>query len=198
MTGAGYDFAAMRLPRRFRLSALVALAVPVLLALTGISSLADSSPTPSPGSSTLPGDPASGATLFGQNCATCHGANLEGGIGASLNPIDKLPGVPDSLDPTFLINVIINGRQPQPGDPKQVAMPAKGGNSQLTDQNINDLAAYIIQQNHSGSPPLSAGELAKRTILWVSIGIIAMFFVTFLLAQYNMRWIARRAAARRK
>ena len=188
---------AMRLPRRFGLSALVAVAVPALLVLTGMSSLADSSPTPSAGSA-LPGDPNNGATVFGQNCATCHGANLEGGIGASLNPIDKLPGIPDSLDPAFLIDIITNGRQPQAGDPKQVAMPAKGGNAGLTDQDVKDLAAYIIVQNRTGSPPLSAGELAKRTILWVSIGIIAMIFITFLLAQYNMRWIARRAAARRK
>jgi hypothetical protein len=77
-------------------------------------------------------------------------------------------------------------------------MPAKGGNSKLTDQDVRDLAAYIIQQNQVGSPPLSPGELAKRTILWVFIGIIAMVFITFLLAQYNMRWIARRAAARRR
>jgi hypothetical protein len=77
-------------------------------------------------------------------------------------------------------------------------MPAKGGNASLTDQDVKDLAAYIIQQNMTGSPPLPPGELAKRTILWVSIGIGAMIFVTYLLAQYNMRWIARRAAARRK
>ncbi|MFI4951400.1 MAG: hypothetical protein ACHP7A_10250, partial [Caulobacterales bacterium] len=42
------------------------------------------------------------------------------------------------------------------------------------------------------------GNLFRIARLWVSIGIIAMMFVTFLLAQYNMRWIARRAAARRK
>jgi len=77
-------------------------------------------------------------------------------------------------------------------------MPAKGGNDKLTDQDIKDLAAYIIVQNRSGSPPLSPGELAKRTILWVSIGIIAMVFITYLLSTYNMRWIARRAAARRR
>ncbi|TMB95770.1 MAG: hypothetical protein E6J40_11285 [Chloroflexi bacterium] len=77
-------------------------------------------------------------------------------------------------------------------------MPAKGGNPSLTDQDVRDLAAYIIQQNNAGSPALSPGELAKRTILWVFIGIAAMVFVTFLLAQYNMRWIARRAAARRR
>jgi mono/diheme cytochrome c family protein len=190
---------AMRLPKGLKLSALVALAIPALIALTAITTLADSSPSPTPaGGGALPGDPARGATLYGQNCATCHGANLEGGIGAVLNPIDKLPGVANSLDPKFLIDIITNGRQPQPGDPKQIAMPAKGGNPALTDQDIKDLAAYIIEQNRTGSPPLSPGELAKRTILWVSIAIIAMGFITFLLAQYNMRWIARRAAARRK
>jgi O-antigen ligase len=31
---------------------------------------------------------------------------------------------------------------------------------------------------------------------WVGIGIIGLLFITYLLAQYNMRWIARRAAAR--
>jgi mono/diheme cytochrome c family protein len=190
---------AMRLPKSLKLSALIALAIPALIALTAITTLADSSPTPTPsGNAALPGDPARGATLYGQNCATCHGANLEGGIGAVLNPIDKLPGVANPLDPTFLIDIITNGRQPQPGDPKQAPMPAKGGNPSLAEQDIKDLAAYIIEQNRTGSPPLSPGELAKRTILWVSIGILAMIFITFLLAQYNMRWIARRAAARRK
>jgi mono/diheme cytochrome c family protein len=192
---------AMRLPKGLKLSALLALAVPALIALTAITTLADSSPSPSPSGSpaALPGDPARGATLFGQNCATCHGANLEGGIGAVLNPIDKLGGVANPLDPSILIGIITNGRTPQSGDPKQAPMPPKGGNSSLTDQDIKDLASYIIQQNTSGvSPPLSPGELAKRTILWVGIGIIAMIFVTYLLAQYNMRWIARRAAARRK
>jgi mono/diheme cytochrome c family protein len=192
---------AMRLPKGLKLSAVVALAVPALIALTAVTTLADSSPSPSPSGSpaALPGDPARGATLFGQNCATCHGANLEGGIGAVLNPIDKLGGVANPLDPNILIGIITNGRTPQSGDPKQTPMPPKGGNSSLTDQDIKDMVSYIIQQNTSGvSPPLSPGELAKRTILWVSIGIIAMIFVTYLLAQYNMRWIARRAATRRK
>ena len=171
-----------------------------------MSTLADTSPSPAPsgssaasGAPALPGDPSKGATLYAQNCATCHGASLEGGIGPALNPIEKLPGVSNPLDPGFLIGIITNGRQPQPGDPKQTAMPAKGGNAGLTDQDVKDLAAYIIQQNHNpGGGALSPGELAKRTILWVSIGIIALVFITYLLSSYNMRWIARRAAARRK
>jgi|SRR3977135_4543187 disulfide bond formation protein DsbB len=193
----------IRLPKGLKLSALVALAVPALVALTAITTLADSSPTPSPsgspGASALPGDPNKGASLFGPNCAQCHGASLGGGIGPSLNPIVKLPGVSNPLDPTYLIDIITNGRKHRAGDPGTADMPAKGGNPNLTDQDIKDLAAYIIEQNRiPGGGPLPPGELAKRTMLWVGIGIVSMIFVTYLLAQYNMRWIARRAAARRK
>ena len=188
---------AMRLTVGFKLSALVALAVPALLGLTAITTLADSSPSPS-GGPALPGDPNNGAKLYATNCQSCHGASLEGGIGARLSPIDtSLKGVTNPLDPNFLIGIITNGRDPQAGDPKSTKMPAKGGNDKLTAQDINDLAAFIIANQNAGSLPYSPGELAKRTILWVSIGIIAMVFVTYLLAQYNMRWIARRAAARK-
>ena len=187
---------AMRLTGGLKLSALVALAVPALLALTAITTLADSSPTPS---SNLPGDPAKGATLYATNCQTCHGVNLEGGIGARLSPIDtSLKGVTNPLDFAFLIDIITNGRVAQGGDPRSTPMPAKGGNTKLTDQNVKDLAAFIIANQTAGSLPYPPGELAKRTMFWVGIGIIAMLFVTYLLAQYNMRWIARRAAARRK
>ena len=182
----------------FKLSVLLAVAVPALVALTAISTLADSSPSPSGSAPPLPGDPVAGAALYGPNCATCHGSALGGGIGPALNPIEKLPGVPDALDPAFLIDIITNGRQPQAGDPRQTQMPKKGGNDKLTDQDIKDLAAFIINENRSGEPPLSANELAKRTMLWVGIGIAGMVFITLLLSQYNMRWIARRAAARRK
>jgi mono/diheme cytochrome c family protein len=177
--------------------ALLALAVPALLAITTLSTLADTSPSPS-GSPALPGDPVKGETLYAASgCGGCHGAALTGGVGPALNPIEKI-GSLNTLDATFLIDIITNGRKHQPGDPRQTDMPAKGGTLTLTDQDIKDLAAFIIQSNLSGEPPLPAGELAKRTILWVLIGVGAMSFITYLLAQYNMRWIARRAAARNK
>jgi mono/diheme cytochrome c family protein len=189
---------AMRLHKGFTVSALVALAVPALVALTAVSTLADSSPSPSASAAPLQGDPAKGVALYGANCASCHGASLTGGIGPALNPIEKLPNVANALDPAFLIGIITSGRVHQPGDPRQTDMPAKGGNSALTDQDVKDLVAYIIQVNLTGSPPLSPNELAKRTIFWVGIAIVGMLFITLLLSQYNMRWIARRAAARRK
>jgi mono/diheme cytochrome c family protein len=188
----------MRLHKGFALSALVAVAVPAMVALTAISTMAASSPSPSASAVALPGDPTKGAALYAASCTACHGASLTGGIGPALNPIEKLPGVANGLDPNFLIGIITNGRVHQPGDPRQTDMPAKGGNSALTDQDIKDLASFIIQQNLTGSPPLSANELAKRTMLWVGIAIVGMFFITLLLSQYNMRWIARRAAAHRK
>jgi mono/diheme cytochrome c family protein len=181
---------------------LLAVGVPAFFVLTAMSTLADSSPSPTAGggsaatgAQTLPGDPSKGETLYATSgCAQCHGSGLEGGVGPALNPIVQLPGVTDALSPAFLIDTITNGRKPASG----TAMPPKGGNDKLTDQDVKDLAAFIIQKNREGEPPLSPGELAKRTILWVSIGIIAMVFVTYLLSSYNMRWIARRAAARRK
>src|SRR4029077_18890023 len=120
---------------------LLMVGVSAFFILTALTTLADSSPSPGPnstasGATTLPGDPTKGAALYGQNCATCHGASLEGGIGAVLNPIDKLPGVPNTLDPTFLITIITNGRTPQAGDLKQIPMPPKGGNTALTDQDV--------------------------------------------------------------
>ncbi len=184
----------MRLVKGFKVSALVAIAVPAILALTAITTLADASPA----NTALPGDPTRGATLYLQNCTSCHGVNLEGTIGPALNPIAGLPGVANALDPNFLIGIITNGRKHQPGDPKQADMPPLGGNPNLAAQDVKDLAAYIIQQNQlgAGNAPLAPNELAKRTMTWVGIGIIGLLFITYLLAQYNMRWIARRAAAR--
>jgi mono/diheme cytochrome c family protein len=179
---------------------LLAVGIPGFFVLTAMSTLADSSPSPNAsgsaatGATALPGDPAKGATVYAQNCTTCHGGALEGGIGPTLNPIAKLPGVTDPLSPAYLIDTITNGRKPSSG----AEMPAWKG--KLSEQDIKDVASFIIQQNHmgSGNAPLPPGELAKRTILWVSIGIIAMIFITYLLSTYNMRWIARRGAARRK
>lgn len=178
---------------------LVAIGIPGFVVLTAMSTLADSSPSPgasgsaATGTTALPGDPTKGESLYGQNCATCHGSGLEGGIGPTLNPIAKLPGVANPLSPAYLIDTISNGIKP----PSGAEMPA--WKDKLSQQDIKDLAAFIIQTNRTGvSAPLSPGELAKRTILWVSIGILAMIFITYLLSSYNMRWIARRAAARRK
>lgn len=185
-----------------------------LLLLAGtMSALAASpaaSPTPVPtgsagaaggegGAAGLPGDPNKGQQAYNQTCTACHGASLEGGVGPKLNPLAKIPGVPEYskiTDPQvaqYLVDTIKNGKQ----DGGQV-MPAKGGNNSLSDQDVNDIAAYIIQTNQSGKTTLSPTDLARSNVFWVTVGIGAMVFFTYLLARYNMRWIARRAAARKE
>ena len=60
----------------------LALGIPALLILTAVTTVAQSSPTPTGGGSqasgatVLPGDPSKGETLYAQNCASCHGAGL--------------------------------------------------------------------------------------------------------------------------
>jgi mono/diheme cytochrome c family protein len=147
----------------------------------------------------LPGDPAKGQTAYNGTCTACHGANLEGGIGPKLNPLAKITGTPDYkkiTDPgvaDYLINVIANGKAPSDGFG---AMPAKGGNTALSDQDVKDIAAYIIQTNLQGNAGLSPTDLARSNVFWVTVGVGVMVLLTYLLARYNMRWIALRARKR--
>jgi mono/diheme cytochrome c family protein len=153
------------------------------------------SATPAAGSSGgLPGDPTKGGQVFGQNCASCHGSNLEGGIGPKLNPIQHLGNTGNPLDPNYLINTITNGLSGVGG--YSTAMPA--WTSTLSAQDIKDVTAFVIQSNQSGPAGLSPQALAQSDVFWVSVAIFLMVMVTVGLSRYNMRWIDRRAAARRE
>jgi mono/diheme cytochrome c family protein len=185
--------------RRWKLPAAIAVLVPAVLAgwtLTAVSAeTASPSPSASGSGSALPGNPTNGAQVFGSaGCTTCHGANLEGGIGAKLNPIQKFPGVTNPLDPNYLRTTVRNGRS---GDAGFSAQMPSFGPDKLSDSQLNDVISYIIQQNQSGPAGLGPVELARSNVFWVSLTIFLLVLVTWLLARYNMRWIARRAVARR-
>jgi mono/diheme cytochrome c family protein len=185
--------------RRWFLPALMALLAPLLLfawTLTAVSA-ADQSPAPSASGGQLPGDPQKGATDYtSSGCSGCHGTGLEGGVGPKLSPIEKLPDTKDSLNPDYLITTITNGKAGVGGYGQ---MPAKGGNSKLTDQDVKDLAAFLIQSNRNpGATPLGPAELARSNVFWVSISILMVVLLTYLLTRYNIRWIARRAEQRRE
>ena len=185
--------------RRWHLPAAVAVLVPAVLAgwtLTAVSA-EQASPSPSAsGSAALPGDANAGAQVYSsKGCTSCHGASLEGGIGAKLNPIQKFPGVANPLDPNYLKTTIRNGRSGDPGFSAQ--MPAFGPD-QLSDTDLNNVVSFIISQNQSGSAGLGPVELARSNVFTVSVAVLVMVLITWLLARYNMRWIARRAEARRQ
>ena len=199
--------------RRWLIACASCLVVPGLaLAFSLVPVSAQSSPSPSasgsPATSASPGqgagavkgDPANGEQLFGQTCASCHGADLSGGVGPKLNPIENCGNTKNPLDVTYLTDVISNGLSGAKCSTAQgTQMPAKGGNSSLSDKDIADIIAFIEQSNHSKGPlPYSTFDLPRATVLDITIAILVMLFFTWLLAQYNMRWIARRAAARRE
>lgn len=83
-------------------------------------------------------DVAAGKAVYSQTCIACHGANGKG----------MIPGVRDLTDPDGaltksdeeLIGNITTGFQ-TPGSP--MAMPAKGGNPTLTEDDIKAVLKYL-------------------------------------------------------
>ncbi len=84
------------------------------------------------------GNPTHGAEIYAKTCVSCHGADGKGAI----------PGTPDftkkggvlSHPHTALEDHIKNGFQ-SPGSP--MPMPARGGNTALSDRDIRDVHAYL-------------------------------------------------------
>lgn len=184
--------------RRWHLPAAVAVLIPAVLAGWTLTAVSAEQASPAPQASVaLPGDPAAGAQVYSGSggCTSCHGASLEGGIGAKLNPIQKLPGVDNPLDPNYLRTTIRNGRSGDPGFSAQ--MPAFSP-EQLSDTDLNNVISFIISENQSGPAGLGPVELARSNVFFVSVTILLMVLIVWLLARYNMRWIARRAEARRQ
>jgi mono/diheme cytochrome c family protein len=110
-----------------------------------------------PGSAaSQPGDPNRGQPAFGLYCASCHGPEGVQGIpnpGSDdgsvpvLNPID--PTIASQDPDTFAANVdlfIEYGSVPE-GPGPLLMMPSFGAAKMLTDQEISDLIAYVMDTN---------------------------------------------------
>jgi mono/diheme cytochrome c family protein len=88
------------------------------------------------------GDAAHGAELFVSTCAACHGQDATGipGLGKDLVNSEFVSGLSDQE----LVEFINTGRPADdPANTTGVAMPPKGGNSSLTDQDVMDIVAHI-------------------------------------------------------
>jgi plastocyanin len=108
---------------------------------------------------TIHGDPVAGRTLFALNCTTCHDQRGVGGISnpgsddgtvPPLNPID--PGFLEVAngDPAGFIRAIDlfvqHGSRPDGSDPT-VNMIGWGDHQLLSQQNLADIEAYVMQLN---------------------------------------------------
>ncbi len=116
--------------------ALLAFLFAFILAACGGGAEAGKQPAPSRG------DPKKGAELFTVTCAACHGPKGEGvqGLGKNLTTSTFVASQNDEQ----LLEFIKKGRDVNdPANTTGVAMPPKGGNPALTDEDLYDIIAYI-------------------------------------------------------
>ncbi len=104
--------------------------------------VAPAEPTAVPTVAAPTGDADAGATLFAVTCASCHGAKAEGvqGLGAGLHSNEFIKNLSDAE----LVEYLKVGRPAD--DPKNtvgIPMPPKGGNPNLTDDDLLDITAFL-------------------------------------------------------
>lgn len=127
---------ARRIPLRERGRFLRGAAAAVALVLLGTLPVRAAPDVPT----TPKGDPAHGEKIYHTTCVACHGEDGKGVV----------PGAPDFTDPKgplaqgdqVLLNHMEYGYR-APG--ALMAMPPKGGNPALTDQDFRDVLAYLRQ-----------------------------------------------------
>jgi disulfide bond formation protein DsbB len=96
----------------------------------------------------LPDDPVAGKAAYAKTCTACHGPEAKGvpGLGKDLTTSEFVASKSDAELKEF----IITGRPASdPLNTTRVDMPAKGGNPSLTDQDIENIVAFLrsIHQN---------------------------------------------------
>jgi disulfide bond formation protein DsbB len=90
----------------------------------------------------LVGDAAKGQQIYSQLCIACHGPEAKGvqGLGKDLTTSTFIAEKSDAE----MVDFIKKGRDP--GDPLNttgVAMPPKGGNPAMSEQDVADIVAYM-------------------------------------------------------
>jgi mono/diheme cytochrome c family protein len=104
----------------------------------------------------LTGDPVKGKAEFGQFCAACHGPegvqgipnpDSDDGVVPPLNPIDPTLKSSDLKVFASNIDLFIEHGSIAEGDNPLILMPSFGDSKMLTDQQIADLIAYVLQLN---------------------------------------------------
>ncbi|MDJ0792313.1 MAG: cytochrome c [Acidimicrobiia bacterium] len=122
--------------------ALLAAALGLLVAACGGSSTSD---TTAPPAATGPGDPVNGAAVYQSSCASCHGGDLAGidGLGKVLAPSEFVTSMTEEELAAF---IAVGRAADAPENMQGVAMPARGGNPSLTDQDLRDVSAYLKAQ----------------------------------------------------
>ncbi len=132
------------------------------------------------------GDPNTGAVLYDQNCALCHGANGEGRIGATLDK--DWPSIRPDLD---VQNTVVNGVQ---GSYMPPWSQANGG--PLTETEIDDLVAFVLSWSATGEEtPIVNPTLAPTPVPEIpergNTGLILAGVLLVLIIIGGVIWVSR-------
>jgi ubiquinol-cytochrome c reductase cytochrome b subunit len=154
--------------------------VAVTETVSPISSTGDGAPGPA---AAIVGSASHGAVLFDRDCTSCHGPQgtdnvpnpgSDDGTMPSLNPIDSEFA---SQDPQIFAEnidrIIQHGSTPDGPNP-QLDMPAFGDDHTLTQQEIADLEAYILQLNGVDRGQLDYPGLAPKRFFEFTAGAFAL------------------------
>lgn len=122
-------------------------------------------------SEVVSGDAAEGQKIFSLSCVTCHGPTGDGlnNLAPSLRTSEFIK----SSEPASILRVIKRGRAvTDPENKSGKAMPARGGNPFLTDQQAAHLAAFVKslpESSAAASSPASADPTVEAVPLarWV-------------------------------
>jgi mono/diheme cytochrome c family protein len=93
-----------------------------------------------------PGDISRGQLVYGATCAACHGGDVAGidGLGIALIDSEFIAASSES----DLVEFITTGRpKDHPDNTTGREMPGYGGNQNLGEQQLRDVAAYLISLN---------------------------------------------------
>lgn len=138
----------MTIKRVFIVVAVLALA---LAACGGSSSNGD---TPSGGDSTTTtaasgggsGDVTAGAAVYSGTCAACHGPTAAG-IDSLGKPLAPSEFVASTSEDDLAAFIKVGRPVSDPANTQGIDMPPRGGNPSLSDQDLQDVAAYIKSLN---------------------------------------------------
>lgn len=120
---------------------LVSLFLATLLVLTACGGGGGAERSPQ-ATATSSGDPTAGQELFTGTCSACHGPEGKGveGLGKDMTKSEFIAGKSDAE----LLEFIKVGRDPSdPLNTTGVAMPPKGGNPALGEEDLLDIIAFI-------------------------------------------------------
>lgn len=125
-----------------RIAWIIALAAALALTSAGCSKKEETPPAPAPAATPAPAPapepekaPVVGAEVYQSSCASCH---AEGIAGAPKTGDKEFWGAKISAGPDLLVQNAINGIG---------AMPAKGGNPNLSDEEVRAAVEYMIEQS---------------------------------------------------